>query len=304
MPKSYKKYLWAFCLSLLITTLCLILIYQLDKNSTVEHKSLPVNTYALFFLSVALIYGLSTILWKYFYSLFGRQRSSQDAFLDMGLIAIGKYLPGKIWGIALRGSFDQNQLKLDKGRILVSGLEQAFSLVMGILIVSALALSTRWTFGWIFGSICVISAYFLALLLLPFLKFILSRIKRIQTDLTMPSVGCRMLLGIGYTLLWLISAAPIVILMQSSLTLSTTELISIAAAFLGSMIAGWLALFAPGGIGVRESVFVILAPDFLSWDEGLYWIALHRGLFTLFDAFFGLLVLSLIAARARTVSLR
>ncbi len=303
MPESFRKHTWAFGFSLLILVLCLILIFQLDKSSDVEHVPLPVTTYVLFFSSVAVIYALSTVLWRYFYSLFGSQRSSQDAFLDMGLIAIGKYLPGKIWGIALRGSFDQNRMALDKGRILVSGLEQAFSLIMGLLLIGALALSTIWGFGWRSGLASIACAVVL-ILLLPALKIALGYLKRIPTDLAMPSPGRRLLLGAGYGMLWMLSAAPIVILMQSSLTLSASALVSIAAAFLASMIAGWLALFAPGGIGVRESVFVVLAPDFLGWDEGLYWIALHRGLFTLFDVLYGLLVLGLIAVRARSVVIR
>ena len=92
---------------------------------------------------------------------------------------------------------------------------------------------------------------------------------------------------------------PILILMANTLDLSQSQALHVSATFLASMIAGWLAFFAPGGVGVRESVFVFFAPDFLTWQEGLYWIAMHRGLYTLFDIVYGILTLSLISLRTR-----
>ena len=304
MRASTKRYLLSWSAAIAVLGLSLLTLWQIKRTSHVQYPDLHPGTYGLFFLSVATIYALSLFLWCFFFALFGQRRNRKDAFIDMGFIAIGKYVPGKIWGLLLRGSIEQQQIKLDKNKAAISVMEQIFSLCLGVILV-ALLLSFRHYLDhlpvFVFCFFCTAG---ISVSVLPIASWCTSRIKQLSIQLLLPPAAERFFLGLGYALLWTLSAVPILILMQASISLETGELLSIAAAFLASMIVGWLAIFAPGGIGVRESIFVLLAPDFLSWQEALYWIALHRGLFTLFDAVYGSICLGMLAVRNRQVASR
>ena len=304
MRASTRHNVIAWSGALAILCLSIVFLWQIKLTGHVQYPSLHPSTYILFFLSVAAIYAISLFLWCRFFALFGQQRTHTDAFIDMGLIAIGKYVPGKIWGLLLRGSFDQQRIKLDKNKAAISILEQIFSLCLGMIYVLLLILFQHYLDLSKFFVFCFLLAAVISLPVLPIVSSGLDRVERLSIRLTPPITSIRFLLGLGYALLWTLSSIPILILMQATIPLGLSETLSISAAFLASMIIGWVALFAPGGIGVRESIFVLLAPNFLSWQEALYWIALHRGLYTLFDAIYGAICLGLLASRSKLAASR
>ena len=296
---SRKRYILSCSAAIAILFVSLFSLWQLKRTDHVQYPVLHPSTYFFFFLSVATIYALSIFLWCRFFSLFNRQRDRKDAFIDMGFIAIGKYLPGKIWGLLLRGSTDQQKIKLSRNNAAISVLEQVFSLCIGVFLVVLLVLSQQYVELSTVFILCFFLTAGLSLPVIPITSWFLDRIKRFSMMLIIPPLSTRFLLGLGYALLWVISAVPILVLMRATMPLGIAEVLSITAAFLASMIIGWVAIFAPGGIGVRESVFILLAPDFLTWQEALYWIALHRGLFVLFDAAYGSVCLVMISLQRK-----
>ena len=92
---------------------------------------------------------------------------------------------------------------------------------------------------------------------------------------------------------------PFVIVVVNLSLPAPDELVPIVAAFLASSIAGWIAIVAPAGFGVREAVFVFAHPSRAMVQEGLGWIVLHRALFTLFDLLFGVAAIIVICLRNR-----
>ena len=261
-----------------------------------------------FFVAVGAIYAFSVFLWARFYALFGESRGSKNAFIDMGLIAIAKYLPGKIWGILFRGAVDENGIALKKNRVVISAAEQVYSLIVALLMIGFLALSSYagYTSGITFSlAIATIVSCVLSLKVLLMAVSIVTSRSKFGITQTLNPIGSNLLrsieLAIGYICLWVLTAIPLLILISNSQPLLLEQLISITTAFISAMIAGWLALFAPSGIGVRETAFVYLAPELFTWQDGLFWITLHRTLFTLFDLAYGATTLIIIAYRTKMV---
>ena len=294
---QHRKYIFALAISSFIVIACLVVTYRLSDKFSVEFKDLSSSTYVSFFVSVAFIYFVSFYLWTRFSLLFGQARDTHDAFIDTGLLAIGKYIPGKFWGIIARGAILKDGVKISRKQVSVSIIEQAFTLGCGVLLVSILFTSTNFK---------LVKEYWLpalgiSLLLIVFIAIAWRWTSRNFNLTNVANINWKIFwFTIGYMSMWLISAAPLIILMTAKSQMSVLEIINASSAFISAMISGWLAVFTPGGLGIREAVFSYISPNSLTWQQGLFWITLHRGLYALFDLAYGSLTLALIALRHKS----
>jgi len=294
---QHRKYIFALAISFFIVIACLVVTYRLSDKFSVEFKDLSSSTYVSFFVSVAFIYFVSFYLWTRFSLLFGQARDTHDAFIDTGLLAIGKYIPGKFWGIIARGAILKDGVKISRKQVSVSIIEQAFTLGCGVLLVSILFTSTNFK---------LVKEYWLpalgiSLLLIVFIAIAWRWTSRNFNLTNVANINWNIFwFTIGYMSMWLISAAPLIILMTAKSQMSVLEIINASSAFISAMISGWLAVFTPGGLGIREAVFSYISPNSLTWQQGLFWITLHRGLYALFDLAYGSLTLALIALRHKS----
>ena len=294
---QHRKYIFALAISFFIVIACLVVTYRLCDKFSVEFKDLNSSTYVSFFVSVAFIYFVSFYLWTRFSLLFGQARDTHDAFIDTGLLAIGKYMPGKFWGIIARGAILKDGVKISRKQVSVSIIEQAFTLGCGVLLVSILFTSTNFK---------LVKEYWLpalgiSLLLIVFIAIAWRWTSRNFNLTNVANINWKIFwFTIGYMSMWLISAAPLIILMTAKSQMSVLEIINASSAFISAMISGWLAVFTPGGLGIREAVFSYISPNSLTWQQGLFWITLHRGLYALFDLAYGSLTLALIALRHKS----
>lgn len=284
------------CLAVL--AVCLCILRQLAASGVVGELDLSLSDGALFYALLVAIQLLSLSLWRLYAAGHGIRRSFVEALVDSGLLALGKYLPGKIWGLMARGTIGEDGVKVETRRVLVSVSEQLTLAVTGILLFLVLIAASRWSMSVAATVSTGTSALVAAGIALALVR---RRFDRAGTGgvSTRSSLGGCLLLTGGYGVLWLVSTLPIVVLVHQSGHIGLGSMSALMTAFLGAMLAGWLALFAPGGIGVRESVFVLLAPPFLSWEEGLFWITAHRGLSLIFDLVYGLICLAFVAQRSR-----
>lgn len=294
---QHRKYIFALAISFLIVIVCLVVTYKLGNKFSIEYSNLNPSTYVAFFLSVAFIYFVSFFLWTWFSLLLGQPRDTHDAFIDTGLLAIGKYIPGKFWGIVARGAILKDGVKISRKQISVSFIEQAFTLGCGVLLVIVLFISTNFKLVEYFW----LPSLGIALLLIATVaiawrwtsrKFNLTNVTNINWKI--------FFFTIAYMSMWLISAVPLIVLMTAKSQMTALEIIIASSAFISAMISGWLAVFTPGGLGIREAVFSYISPNSLTWQQGLFWITLHRGLYALFDLVYGTLTLALITFRHKS----
>lgn len=229
---------------------------------------LPGNFEARYLIVAALLqlilWLLSTYSWQRVVMLSsGIKLPFKDCFAQVALLLVGKYIPGKIWGLIAR---IHHLKKFDvevNSSIHATYLEQLNSLHVGIVFgiacwLMALGHEWRWLFL-VFGLSSLIIVPMCHKRIFRYLFNITpfswrSRLQ-IYAVIDMP-VGDYLLIACLYFMEWLLSgiiAVSIFIVM-----IGIIPSFNLAAMLIGSnavaLVTGFIALFAPAGIGVREIV--------------------------------------------------
>ncbi len=173
---------------------------------------------------------------------------------------LGKYIPGKIWVVTMRlTSLSRHSISV--ATVLAGSIiEHVFAISTGLLIF--LLSSSDPAFS--INTILALSAVILSSLFVLFpervhtiLNIILKTLRRdpISTWLsrrqTFGYITC-------YIITWLLLGTGVLILCRSLFPeLDALGLFSVTGYYAFSVVAGFLAVFAPGGIGVREGIFVL-----------------------------------------------
>lgn len=292
-----RRYILGIIFSVLIFGGSLLVVKFVGSKTEADFSTLKIETIGLFYCSVILIYLASIALWFNFSSINNSKcnRTLRDAVLDTGLVAIGKYVPGKIWGILARGAISKGSVSVSKSSVAVSSLEQAIVFFTGTVLTVALLIYEQSPFV----AICVVLGSMLLVAYTPAVLHALGirwPILRKAPRLSPLEAGKMFL---GYVGLWALTSLPILIILDSQYQLHINQVMDIITAFTSAMLAGWIAFFAPGGIGIREAAFAAASPEWLTWQDCLFWIALHRSLYTFFDIVYGGLCLAIISVDIR-----
>lgn len=185
-----------------------------------------------------------------------------QALMHQSLVALGKYVPGKIWGMVARGGL-LNRAGMSGERIVeVSLLEQL--LVMHSAAVAALLAGSLFLFArqqhWL-GSLalalCVLSVPVARMLALPVTVWIARRIGRntAMAPRRSGATGDYLRWLAWYVLAWLlfgVLGATVSGALLPAFSLDLPSVLWFVVAIAVSTTLGFLALFAPAGIGVRD----------------------------------------------------
>jgi hypothetical protein len=214
---------------------------------------------------VWLMYAMLIEAWRRMLAGWGEHLSPMHAARIWVVSSLGKYIPGKVWAVA-----GMALMARDAG-------VAAWAATASAIILQALAVGTGAAvaalFGttvlevrkpelvpllWLAGTASIIGV---GLLLYPPATKRLLALARLGVDAPSPRAG-PVLLGLlanviawlGYgTALWLLARA---VLPDQELTLGPA-----IAGFAASYVAGLLALFAPGGLLIREGLLVLMLQD-------------------------------------------
>lgn len=176
------------------------------------------------------------------------------------LTALGKYVPGKVWGVGLRG-VALRRCGVGLGPIAAaSALEQTYLLASGVA-VAALTLGAEagGAAMWVGGVAAVIIWGLLASGSIRVWAGIVALLGRLSTRLAMPSPAPSRLLGVRltatFTGVWLALGAVFTLVVHAMAAPSWS--LPVTAMLVGSVTVSYLAGFAafvPAGLGVREGV--------------------------------------------------
>jgi len=171
---------------------------------------------------------------------------------------LGRYLPGKVWQIGAMGVMAQHRgvsvlaatgsaivinlvnLLAGFGLVVVTGAEffeaRGAAIVLGAMLVGGIVLAPR---------------------VIPLAARVAARILR--REVTLPALPDRALwlASIGCLLAWILYGIAFRIFVAGILGAAPGRTTSYIAAFTGSYLAGYIVLFAPGGIGVREGSLIV-----------------------------------------------
>lgn len=197
------------------------------------------------------------------------------------LMGIGKYLPGKIWGMIARGAHGQRHGIEGKATLLATYYEQAMLLHAAVLVC---ALLLAWLHQQYWFAIAGTASLFLGPALLIWLRtalvWLARHVRRMQSPPPLGQLSIRsyVLLTLAYAAIWLMSGAVLATIYLACFDrpLTTEMLGTLTLANTAGITAGFLALFAPGGIGVRESVTSILLIQRMSLADAALLSVVYR----------------------------
>jgi hypothetical protein len=213
---------------------------------------------------VWLMYGLLIAAWRSMLTAWGRGLDFWSAARIWTVSSLGKYLPGKVWAVAGMAVMAQ---RAGVG----AGPATGSAVILQVLAIgtgTAVAALTGWSslrsaYPGVEGALAallVISVAAAGVLLWP------ASVRRVVRMAAPDAAGASLappvravVFGIAAnTIAWLGYGVALWLLARGLLPGAGLGILRAIAVFTASYLAGFLALFAPGGIGVREGVFILM----------------------------------------------
>jgi hypothetical protein len=176
---------------------------------------------------------------------------------------LGKYIPGKVWAIAGNAVLAQRAGVEPHAAVAAAILNQALAIGSGVILVSVLSPAALRAYGngyvvatLVLGAVAIIAVLTLtssrALRLLQrVLPGSIPPLVPVSRGVMLGSLAVNALAWVGYGIAFLVLARGLT--PDASLGWSQATTV-----FTISYLVGLVALFAPGGVGVRESAFTLL----------------------------------------------
>jgi glycosyltransferase 2 family protein len=212
---------------------------------------------------VWMMYGLLIAAWRIMLTGWGRGLDFWSAARIWTVSSLGKYLPGKVWAVAGMAVMAQ---RAGVG----AGPATASAIILQVLAIgtgAAVAALTGWSslrsaYPGAEGGLPVlllVSLLAVGVLLRP--DWVRRLVRTVAPDVSVsltPPAGAVAFGVVANTIAWIGYGGALWLLARGLLPGAALGLMPAIAVFTASYLAGFLALFAPGGIGVREGVFILM----------------------------------------------
>jgi hypothetical protein len=213
-----------------------------------------------------LMYALLILAWRSMLSGWGQRLDGWSAARIWILSSLGKYIPGKVWAVAGMALLSQQAGVAPWAatgsavvmQVLAIGTGAAVAGLAGAHILE----SAQQGAGAVLALLVAGAIISVGLLLWPpFLRRLL-RLAAPQVVGERQPTGRGIVVGIATNIVaWLGYGLALWLLGRGLLPTSGLGLRLAIAVFTASYLAGFLALFAPGGIGVREGLFILMLQE-------------------------------------------
>ncbi len=228
-----------------------------------DYLMVPViRHWGLFSASLLLCFAgfiISALNWRQALRLVGHEVPLRLAIVSSGLSIFTKYIPGKVLVIVGRAAYVVQEAGIPmRAASAASLLAQLLMLWLGFLLGSVVLFDADIPEVWTVASASVFALLTVALLCQRQLMAVITRIGSFfNKDLSLPLVPLRQMprVFLSFTTGWLLWSVGFHLLVLSSVAGAAPSLMLLFAFPLAAVLA-IAALFAPGGLGVREGVLV------------------------------------------------
>ena len=274
---STRRNALGYALQLLLLLGVLIALYQFTRYYDPDSLRVRLGFEDLLFVGIgSLFLGLfAAALWSACLQPFTHQRSLLPlAIINVSVLLAGKYLPGKVWGIAGRLALNK-RYQIPASSVLAGSYYEiyvttAYAIVTGGAMYALTVLQpvgTDWRYPTVLGML-VIAVALLLMFRNPLLGLnSLAWARKKLPEALQSSMPFKTAAGIFLRLscYWIaFSAVFFTFVDVAGNHLSTVEGLILLGAYMLGVSGGFLAVFAPGGIGVREGLFAVLGSTVLS----------------------------------------
>ncbi len=198
------------------------------------------------------------------------------ALAQIVTVNLGKYVPGKVWGILARGSL-MNRYGLSSGEVMHTSILEQFYLLSSAGMVAGIGVGLSRSGMWRLAIVLGVLVVSLATALLPRLlvgvgEQVLKRVRPSVSAPPPPTLAHGASLTLRYFAVWCLLGLGFAGVAHAitGIELSAANIGLLIFANTVGYVGGFLALFAPGGLGVRESI----GAGILSGEVGLEGAAL------------------------------
>jgi hypothetical protein len=254
-------------------------------------------------LAAIAVFGTAALAWRLLVSGGGGRRLPVHIALEhVGMLQIGKYVPGKIFGIVARAS--EPVAGFSTRAFLGATLhEQLLSIGCTLLVGATLAITATLT-PWLAVMLMLVVVPAISVAVYPFAWRVAAgvamRVARRASDdlgaLAEPSMRTTAGVAFAFTLQWL-AVGGLVALMLESQSSDLSSWLAVTSAYALATIGGMLTLVVPGGIGVREVLFVGLAAPAIGQPMAITLAAMLRLVLSAMDLLGGMLAIGIRRAR-------
>lgn len=242
---------------------------------------------AIAFAGLIVLFFLDAYGWHLIICALGHQPKAPQSIRIWMVSSLARYLPGGVWGYLSRAALCSEQgiplASSSLGLYLETLLLMASSLAVGfpaLLFVSGLPINPlSATLFWI-GLSLLLHPRIVALT-----RYLPGRPGRLFASVSLPSARRTFLLYVYYLVFWILFDAVFVCFVHAIYPLPMQAWIPVGAGFSMSFLVGFLVVFVPGGIGIREGILYILLLPFLPPAASLIvsvgsriWVMLSEGI--------------------------
>ena len=197
-------------------------------------------------------------MWRRVLAVYGSRISFIDAAHVWFVSNLGKYVPGKIWQVTASTAMMTRlgARAVDAGS--AAGVIAVVNVLAGFAIVLAAGFGLLRALGPVYARATIVGTAFLvvALLAAPWtvgiINRVVSRVLRRPVTLALPGKAMWISL-VGCSIAWCVYGAAFQLLVRSLIGHAEGRWTAYLAAYTLSYLVGYIALFAPGGVGVREA---------------------------------------------------
>ena len=226
--------------------------------------------YVLLAISFCIILAVSIfmiVIWRYILGQFNAHLSFKKAFRIWFLSSLGRYIPGKVWQVMGMAYLTNKEGIGAEISITSALLAQALSFIPGMI----LGLFTVMFFipdihlpGWVYLALIFVP---LGIIIVypPYLEKLVNAINRFlkRKELHFTATFARNLSTmLLYLCAWIVHGIAFFLFTRSITYIDVTHIFSFFGIFAGAYIIGLIAVFVPGGLGVREGILAALLSAF------------------------------------------
>ncbi|MFH0931226.1 MAG: lysylphosphatidylglycerol synthase transmembrane domain-containing protein [Candidatus Zixiibacteriota bacterium] len=219
------------------------------------------------FILLLLVYLFIIKVWHSLLEKVGAKLSFRNLFKIWFMSNLGKYLPGKVWtvvgmiyllekkGVSKRKGF--TTAIIGQALAVLSALLLSFILLGYSLYEQMFSNNPIGFFLILFFSIAILIFIAYPKLLEIVVNLGLSLVKKEKISLELKTRELFLYL-FYYTLVWFLYGLAFMVFVNAIVPVPWSQYFSLTAAFAFSYTLGFLAVFVPGGLGVREGILVLL----------------------------------------------
>ncbi len=238
-----------------------------DNWNQVKDASFTFDVFPLFIstLIFAFSYFIQTLAWYLITLKLGIALSTSDTLKSWFYSQLGKYVPGKVWLFLSRFYSYESKGKSKKALSIALYFEMGTMIGAACLISLAVLIfhKEKWPLyswsqlGWLFPLLILGFAALHPRVLQKILNWVLIRLKREPLSL---SFSYHDILWILFVCIisWMVGGVGFYFFVDSVFPVAPHDILFLTGALAISSTLGLIAVFAPGGLGVREGVLVYL----------------------------------------------